>query len=314
MKIAVIGEGMLELSRDAGSSELWRLAYAGDALNTAIHLARLGLDVAFISALGADDFSTDLRQAWAAEGLNVDHVLTDETRLPGLYAISTDSDGERSFSYWRSHSAARRMFDLPGLEAALHAAAGSDLLYFSLITVAVLPEGARDRLMQLSAEVRRRGGMVAFDSNYRPSLWESAAAARIACEAAIEQCDIGLPTLLDEQALGHGDDAGSIADLWHAHGTGEIVVKLGAEGCVVSTADGQRTQVGAKAAVQVVDTSGAGDAFNAGYLAARLSGVTPDNAAGKGAELAGWVIRQGGAIPAAGRDEPYSKIRGAIGR
>jgi 2-dehydro-3-deoxygluconokinase len=307
MRIAVIGEGMLELSRDPAAQDRWRLGYGGDTLNTAIHLARLGFDVTFITALGPDRFSDKLRSDWRAEGLNVDHVLTDPRRLPGLYAIDTAADGERSFSYWRSDSAARALFALPGIEEALSAAARADLLYFSLITLAVLPDVARTRLYQLGVSVRANGGRVAFDSNFRPQLWASLESARTAAALAGTVADIALPTLTDEQAMQHGEDPRTIADHWHRFGVPEVVVKLGAEGAFVSILEGDRLRIPAREGLGIVDTSGAGDAFNAGYLGVRLLGGPPERAAQTGAELAAWVIQQPGAIPSPGEAEPYCK-------
>ena len=171
-RIAVIGEGMLELTLQDGA---WRVGTAGDALNVAAHLARFGHAVDFITALGADAISAHLRQAWAAEGLGMDHVLTDPSRGPGLYAVSVDPTGERSFTYWRSESAARALFSLPGIEVALAAAGRAELLYFSLVSLAVIPPWGRDRLLKLCADVRAAGGSVAFDTNYRPRLWSDRA-------------------------------------------------------------------------------------------------------------------------------------------
>ena len=104
---------MLELSRPLGSDG-WHLGFGGDTLNTAIHLARGGHDIAYLTAIGCDPLSADLKPQWAAEGLDTALVLEPPVRATGLYAISTDAAGERSFSYWRDTSAARAMFDLPG--------------------------------------------------------------------------------------------------------------------------------------------------------------------------------------------------------
>ena len=103
-RIVCIGEAMLELARRGDG---WSLGYGGDTLNTAIHLARLGHDVAYLTALGGDPFSQDMKARWAAEGLDTSLVLTHPTRQAGLYAIDTDEAGERSFTYWRDASAAR---------------------------------------------------------------------------------------------------------------------------------------------------------------------------------------------------------------
>jgi 2-dehydro-3-deoxygluconokinase len=290
-RVVLVGEAMLELSQDGSG---WRLAYGGDTLNTAIHLARAGVDTAYLTALGDDPFSADLRARWSAEGLDTALVLTDAARNPGLYAITTDPEGERSFTYWRGESAARQVFDCPGIDAALDAAANADLLGFSLVSLAILPEPSRARLLDLAREVRRRGGRVAFDGNYRPRLWPDAATARAARDAAIATADIGLPTLEDEVLLGSAPDAAAIAAHWQALGCAETIVKLGPDGCLLPN-DGV---IAPERVLAPVDTSGAGDAFNAGYLAARLRGEEPATAARAGHALAGWTIMRRGAIPA----------------
>ena len=300
-RIVVVGEGMVELARDEAGG--WRLGQGGDTLNTAIHLARLGADVAYLTALGDDPFSRDLRRAWAADGVDPSLVLTDPARRPGLYATTNDPDGERHFTYWRGESAARGMFALPGIDAALDLAATADLLVFSMISLAVLPPAGREALLVLAGRVRARGGRVAFDTNYRPALWPDAETAQAAHGAAMALADIGLPTLEDEAALLGTDDLAAVLDRWRAAGVGEVVVKRGGDGCAI---DGDPVPPPARLAP--VDTSGAGDAFNAGYLHARLAGRPPREAALAGHRLAGWVVMQRGAIPAVTADAPYAAL------
>jgi 2-dehydro-3-deoxygluconokinase len=289
-RIVCIGEGMLELSRPAGD---WQLAYGGDTLNTAIHLARAGHNVAFFSALGTDPLSRGAKEAWRAEGLDTSLVLDHPARHIGLYAVATESDGERSFTYWRDESAAREMFALPGGETALSAAAEADLLVFSLVSLAILPPGGRARLLRLASAVRARSGRVAFDGNYRPPLWRGEGDPVFAREAAIACADIGLPTLDDETALTGEVDPGAIAARWAELGCLETVVKLGAAGCWIPSGE----IVAPKHVLQPVDTSGAGDAFNAGYLAARLRGAGIAEAASAGNALASRTIMYPGAVP-----------------
>jgi 2-dehydro-3-deoxygluconokinase len=297
-RIVCVGEAMLELSRpkDGKAAGDWRLGYGGDTINTAIHLARAGHDTAYLTALGGDPFSDGIKERWRAEGLDVSLVLTHPDRNIGLYAIDTDDSGERSFTYWREASAARAMFALDGIDAALAEVDRADLLYFSLITLAVLPPGGRDRLLALARRARR----VAFDGNYRPRLWPSVEEARAARDAAIAVADIGLPTLDDEAQLmsGHITDGREEEDLVAAHwqelGCSETVVKLGPQGARLP--DGRI--IAPERALDPVDTSGAGDAFNAGYLAARLYGASIEAAARAGHALAGWTIMRPGAIPA----------------
>lgn len=300
MRIVVAGEGMVELARRSDGN-CWQLGHGGDTLNTAIHFARFGRNIAYASALGSDSFSDELRNAWAGEGIDTSLILTDPLHAAGLYAIRLDAAGERSFAYWRSDSAARRMFTLPDSAAMAVQAAQADLLCYSLISLAILPQEGRAAMFALARAVRARGGRVAFDSNYRARLWASEAEAREAHESALECCDIGLPTLEDETALLGLADAETVAAHWRARGVSEVVVKLGVRGCCV---DGER--VVAPLAISVpVDTSGAGDAFNAAYLHARLSGASGEVAALAGHRLAGWVVTQPGAIPLRTAAAPY---------
>lgn len=281
---------MLELSQRADG---WHLGHGGDTLNTALHLARLGHDVGLLSALGSDAFSGGLVTRWQAEGLDTSLVLDHPHRSTGLYAVLTDPSGERSFLYWRESSAAREMFVLPGSPAVIERAAGADLLVFSLITLAILPGASREMLYALARRVRERGGHVAFDGNYRPRLWSGPAEARIERDRAIALATIGLPTLEDETALSGAVDADTVAAHWQGLGCTETVVKLGAMGCRL--ADGTITPP--PEVLTPVDTSGAGDAFNAGYIGARLRGQPPTSAAMAGHALAGWTVMRTGAIP-----------------
>jgi 2-dehydro-3-deoxygluconokinase len=291
MRAVLMGEAMLELTQ---TGPLWRLAYGGDTLNTAIHIARTGIDTAYLTALGSDPFSHQMLQAWQAEGLDTSLVLEAPGHHPGLYAISVDPRGERSFTYWRENSAARRLFSCTDIEKALVAAAQADLFAYSLISLAVMSPADRERIHTLATRVRQRGGKVAFDGNFRPRLWASAEEARSARDKAVACADIGLPTLEDELALGGVGDAHAVLAHWTKLGCRETVVKLGSSGCLLP--DGQLLPP--PKVLQPVDTSGAGDAFNAGYLAARLRGSTIQAAALAGHELAGWCVMRHGAIPA----------------
>jgi 2-dehydro-3-deoxygluconokinase len=294
-RIVVIGEAMLEIALAPPSIEggEWRLGYGGDTLNTAIHLARAGHDVSCLTAIGRDPLSADLKARWAAEGLDTSLVLDHPTRSTGLYAISTDAAGERSFTYWRDTSAAREMFMLPGSAAAFERAGEADLLFFSLITLAILPPAGRAILFDLARSLRAHGKRVAFDGNYRPRLWNSCLEARSARDAAIACADFGLPTLEDEAALGTEACADAVAAHWERLGCAETVVKLGSAGCRLPNGP----LLPPDAILDPVDTSGAGDAFNAGYLSARLNGANTQDAARAGHRLAGWTIMRPGAIP-----------------
>lgn len=295
-RIACVGEAMVELSLDA-AGETARIGYAGDTLNTAIYMARErpGIhDVAFVSAVGRDRFSDDMLAFVEREDVSVSTVSRDETRLPGLYAISTDASGERSFSYWRENSAARRLFqtadghDFSVLD-------GFDVVYLSAITLAILPADVRGGLLNWISDFRGRGGLFAFDSNYRPRLWESVDAARQTVSRAWLNCDIGLPSVDDEMALFGDRDAQSALARLEACGIGIGALKRGADGPVPINAEVDPAPRFV-AADKVVDTTAAGDSFNGAFLAEFLAGKSLGEAMLAGHNRAAKVIGIRGAI------------------
>jgi 2-dehydro-3-deoxygluconokinase len=173
--------------------------------------------------------------------------------------------------------------------------AGFDWVYLSGISLSLYGEAGRARLRELLVALRRRGGRVAFDGNYRPRGWSDAETARHAFNAILPLVDLALPTFEDEHALfGDADAAACLARL-KAHGIGEIVVKRGPLGCLIAAA-GQRSEIPPPHVVQPVDTTAAGDSFNAAYLAARISGAAPEQAAQAGHRLASAVIMSPGAV------------------
>jgi 2-dehydro-3-deoxygluconokinase len=301
IRVASIGECMIEL-RHRSATEL-DLAYGGDTLNTAVYLARLtgerDVRVDYVSALGDDAYSDGMLAMWQGERIGTDLVARLPRRLPGLHTIRTDAQGERSFTYWRSASAARDMLRGERAEQVAAALAGYDLLYLSGITLSILDPAQRAALLALADAVRAQGGRVAFDGNYRPVGWPDPAAARAAFEEMLARVDIALPTLDDEQALFGVTDARESAERLHRQGVAEVAVKLGQRGCSLSSAEFTGA-IPAEPVDAVVDSTAAGDSFNAGYLAARLLGAEPARAARLGNRLAARVIGYPGAIiPAA---------------
>ncbi|MEN8196927.1 MAG: sugar kinase [Pseudomonadota bacterium] len=299
-RIACIGECMIELFEDAASGPgTMRRTWGGDTLNSAVYLARELADgqarVHYVTVLGDDPYSAEMLDGWAAEG--IDTGLTERLpgALPGLYTIRVDERGERNFLYWRDHAAARRLFTTEKAEQTLAALAGFDWLYFSGITLAILGAGGREKLMDLCRAVRARGGQVAFDTNFRPRLWPDREEARRVIAQAWRQASVALPTFEDEAALfGDGNAAATVARLQDA-GCGEIAVKRGADPCIVAS-NGDMAEVAAEPVSRVVDSTAAGDSFNAAYIAARVAGRPPLEAAKAGHVLAAQVIGHRGAI------------------
>ncbi|NIL17556.1 sugar kinase [Pseudomonas sp. AN3A02] len=293
-RIAFIGECMIELQHRADGS--LQQSFGGDTLNAAVYLRReLGepSTVDYVTALGDDSFSDAMCKHWAEEGLGLSMVQRLPDRLPGLYCIQTDANGERKFLYWRNEAAVRDCFTTPAAEPILAALPAYDVVYFSGITLAVLGEVGRARLLETLVETRQRGGKVVFDNNYRPRLWASVDAARAAYHRVLAEVDIALLTEDDERALFGYEDSEQVFAAYP--GIAEVVLKRGADACLIRC-EGERFEVPALVVEKVVDTTAAGDSFSAAYLASRLKGGSPQEAALAGHRLASRVIQVPGAL------------------
>jgi 2-dehydro-3-deoxygluconokinase len=177
----------------------------------------------------------------------------------------------------------------------LQAAADCDLLYLTGITLSLFDSVERRRWMDLAAEVRNRGGIVAFDPNYRPQGWPAAGDARGAVESMAPYVDILLTTDADERLLFGSGSAADVFTRWRHAGVQEVVLKRGGEGAMAHTAD-ECVEAAIPRAVKVLDSTGAGDSFNAAYLWTRLRGGSLGQAADAGNVLAGAVVQVPGAI------------------
>jgi len=297
--IAVIGESMAELSQlnlEVGStSAQGAIGFGGDTLNTAVYLARESIVPSFVTAMGDDALSDWMIGCWKDEGIDCSLVQIVEGEVPGLYMIQTDEDGERSFSYWRKGSPASRLFDDEQAVCTLFSElARFDYLYLSGISVAILNEQARERLITYLIKYRCNGGKLIFDGNYRPILWGCEELTKQVYQQLYEITDIALITLDDEQLLNVGDTKDVIVDRLKGFGISELVLKLGEKGSEVHLED---TFIRVPTTPVVpVDTTSAGDAFNAGYISKRLQGFSAVDAADYGNKVAAEVVQHAGAI------------------
>jgi len=285
---------MIELRHTDAST--MHLSYAGDTYNTAVYLRRtaaaLGVpvDVGFLTGLGDDEYSEDMRAAWVAEGVT-DNALLVRDHLPGLYMVRVDERGERRFAYWRSDSAARELFS--GNDWIDHL--DGDVVHLSGITLQLAAPKTRDALIDKLDTLRGRGARISFDTNYRPAGWHSADEAGEAMDQISRVASIVFATLDDEIAMHGSRTPTECAQRLAGLGVEEVVVKTGAEGAQVLVR-GQLRHVPARHVEQVVDTTAAGDSFAGAYLAASIAGMDSSAAATIAVEVAGTVVAHPGAI------------------
>lgn len=294
-RVVCIGECMVELAR--GPDGRFGLAYGGDTFNMAVYLSRCGVSVAYATVLGDDPYSGAIQALAASEGIGCDLIRFVANRSAGLYLIETAADGERSFHYWRDRAPARELFDDDASAGPVAAAmCHAPLVVFSGITLSLYQPAALDRFANALAAARAAGARIVMDGNFRPRGWAGdLARARATFERFWRLADVAMPTLDDEAMLTGDTTPAAVIERLGKLGPREIVVKQGAEGATVCQS-GLTCHVPIPAKVAAVDTSAAGDSFNAAYLAGRLAGACVRDAVLAGHRLAGVVVQHRGTI------------------
>lgn len=297
LHIAFFGECMIELS-----GLPLKKGFGGDTLNTALYLSRLTdntpVSVSYATGLGEDSLSQQLISAWQQEGINTALVQQYRDKLPGLYMVETDQQGERSFMYWRDSAAVKSYFSGNELSKLEQAMAQGEIhsVYLSGISLAILDDESKARLIKSLSAFSQAGGQVIFDNNFRPQLWNTQQAQHWYSQL-LPIVDIALITEDDDQLVWGTDE--SVEQRSTRFGCKETVIKRGCEPCKViwqQDREFEYAYVSAERVANVVDTCAAGDSFAAGYLAARLNGQSPAESAILGHQLASTVIQYSGAI------------------
>lgn len=292
MRFLAIGECMAEMSSSNKEGD-FRLGFAGDTYNTAWYLARLRPDfeVSYFTAVGDDDISYRMLAAFDAAGIRRSHVQQIWGRSVGLYMISL-KDGERSFSYWRGQSAARNLADYR--EPLLNAIDNADFIYFSGITLAILAPDGRDQLLGVLREARASGRLIAFDPNLRPSLWHSSEEMTEVIMQGAAVSDIVLPSFEDEAVWFKDKSPEATLARYSQAGAKTVIVKNGPNP-VLASSDERFSACPVEALDVVVDTTAAGDSFNAGIFAHLLEAPL-EHGIDAACRLASQVVQSRGAL------------------
>ncbi len=263
--IVALGEPLIEFNQArSDDAHTYLQGYGGDTSNMAIAAARLGARVSYVTRLGDDAFGRMFIDLWTREGVDCAGVAIDPGAATGVYFVTHGKNGH-AFSYLRAGSAASRMAPatLP-----MDLLRGARLLHVSGISQAI-SASACDAVFAAIDAARAAGAIVTYDPNVRLKLWPLARA-RAIVTATLAQCSWCLPSQDDVQLLFEGMAPEAVVDACHRAGAPGVVLKLGAQGCLVS--DGKRRVHVAPHAVQPVDATGAGDCFDGAFATRLLAG------------------------------------------
>lgn len=282
--LIALGEPMAEFAAEErgrlSRATTFRRGWGGDTCNVAVAAARLGASVGYVTRLGGDEFGRSFLALWDQEGVDRSRVVVDPEGFTGVYFITLDEAGQHDFTYYRAGSAASRLRPEDVDPAYVQTAR---VFHTSGITQAI-SEGARAAAAAAIAATRAKGIAVSYDLNLRPKLLPLPQL-RPAVEATLPQADIVFLSAEDAGCLDDSRPAEAVVEWVLARGARLVVLKMGGEGCLIAAAEGTRLRLPAYP-VQVVDSTGAGDAFDAAFLVEWMRGA-PLDAAGRFANAVG---------------------------
>lgn len=295
LDVVTIGEAMAmfiaQQSGDLAAAEGFVKRIAGAELNVAIGLARLGLQVGWVSRVGDDSFGRFTLQQLEKEKVDHHCVTTDSRYRTGFQLKSRVDDGsDPEVEYFRAGSAASHLspqdFDADYFGGARH-------LHLSGVAAAI-SDSSLELTKHAAKEMRSRGKTISFDPNLRPVLWRSEEEMRKQLNLLAEYADWVLPGEKEGFILTGYRQPEAIADFYLDKGVRAVVIKTGCDGAWYKTADGEKGNVAPILVDNVVDTVGAGDGFAVGLISALLEGKSLPQAILRGNKIGSLAIQVAG--------------------
>lgn len=269
--ILAMGEALIEFNQCRNDADSYTMGYGGDTSNCVIAATRLGAKTAYLGRVGADVFGQRLLTLWSQEGVSAEGVIVEEGADTGLYFVNHDAQGHH-FSYRRKDSAASHLAPADITE---HLLSRARWLHFSGISQAISASaaGATRHAMTLA---KKHGTHISYDLNFRPRLW-SAEAGLSAANSVLRHCDVFFPSVDEVRLLTGLTSATDVINWAHAGGAKLVALKLGADGCLVSSGIKQTRVQSVR--VGCVDATGAGDCFAGAFLSQLCAGLDAVDAA-----------------------------------
>jgi aminoimidazole riboside kinase len=305
-QVAVLGDACVDMTirlpdRAAGRLDLTQstpqLYGGGTAANTAVALARLGQAVTMISAVGDDGYGRWIIKDLQAEDIDTRGVhLVHDSFTPMVMAL-IEPDGERLIVVWPPEGGAQNEILKEHINPDL--IAGKTWLHTTGMCLRVSP--SREAVLSGMAQARAAGLTVSIDLNMRLELWDLSPQTKATFMQAVEMADVVFGNAEEEIIPLSGERSLELAARQLCGGQRIIVARMGKQGAWI-VSPGEQVQSAAYK-VQVVDTLGAGDAFNSGFIGARLAGHDVEEAGRWGNAAAALKLTRAGARGAPTRAE-----------
>jgi 2-dehydro-3-deoxygluconokinase len=285
-----IGECLIELYEQAPHT--YRQSVAGDVFNTLFYASRLGLRTGFISNFGSDTLTQHILDRMDAERIDRSCTATSQEKTNGLYLISQDEKKEPKYSFWRNDSAARQTLRVLAKDRLEKYISQTRYFHFSAIALAILQQ--REILIAILQKLQNKI-LISFDTNFRHGLWDDVGTLRNFIEENSSLITYLFVSKNDDEHLYGKRPADEAVLFYTGLGYKTVIFRQGENDVLVHTADGL-LRVPTVNANSVVDTTAAGDAFNAGFIASQLRGESIEDSILSGNRCAAFVIGRHGAL------------------
>ena len=294
MKINVcsIGEAMIEISNIKNS--LYNQSFAGDTLNFCNYLDKKKLNAFFLSAIGKSEINQSLLDFVKSKNISTKYIKQINQFEIGLYLIKNKDNGEKQFFYWRDESAAKQYFNNIDFLNLYKELKNFDYIYFSGITLSIIHISKLNNFIKLLKLLKRKKIKIVFDFNIRPSRWNKKNL-NIFLDSVLKFVDICFLSGEDMNYWKNKNDIKSYEQIVRKYKLKHSIFRKNAKFTYVFL-NKTRYVFKNKLLKRVVDTSGAGDGFNAAYLSNFIVNNDPVLALKAGSSLGSKIVMKKGAI------------------
>ena len=256
-KVWVTGDAVVDLIPDGETRYL--KCPGGAPANVAVAISRLGGDTAFFGRVGQDPLGRFMKQTLTDEKVNTDDMFLDEAQRTSTVIVDLDDDGERSFTFMVKPSA-DQFFSIEDIPKFTYGQ------WMHSCSIALANEPSRSATLEAMQRMKSAGGYISFDPNLREDVWAEPSQIKEVVMSAVELADVVKFSEEELTFLTGTETLDSALDALNFAPNKLIIVTLGARGAL-AVYNGERRVIEGTKVDQVVDTTGAGDAFVGGLLA-----------------------------------------------
>jgi len=263
---------------------------SGAEANVSIGLARLGIDVDFVTRVGDDPFGKYIINYLKEENVGINYAEIDEANRTGLQLKEKVERGDPKTAYFRRDTAFQRL-NLELIDQIDFS--NIDLVHITGIPPAV-SNSVREATFYLIKQAEDNDCFITFDPNIRESLWESDILMEFVLNEMASHADIVLPGIDEGKRLTEFNFPDEIADYYLNLGAKGVVIKTGSEGAFMKKQNEELKNIPGYKVDQVADTVGAGDGFSVGVISGYLDGLTLEEATDRGNAIGSLQVQYPG--------------------